>query len=348
MLNEVLEARFDEVLARWQQRVSTSIAPEVMPVVELLDHMPRFVRELIALLQDGGPQPVQNSAANHGGERLRLGFSLEGVVREYGMLREAIMATAVEANYRPTLAESERIANAVIEGIAVAVAEYAHQRDAELMRQHNEHIAFLAHELRNPLSTAIFAQSNLPAIEGKAAAALSRALASMQGVIDSALRLAQFGAGIELNRTPVMLGGLLDEVIGGSESDAAGARISIVTELVDGDVELRVDQRLVRSALDNMLRNAVKYSHDGGRVVVRGKLAGDRVIIEVEDSCGGLPAGAMEAMFVPFVRLTSAKSGFGLGLAIAKQAIDAHSGTIRVENLPGRGCMFVIDLPRGT
>ena len=61
--------------------------------------------------------------------------------------------------------------------------------------------------------------------------------------------------------------------------------------------------------------------------------------------CGGLPPGKVEEAFAPFVRLDSRQSGFGLGLAIAKQAVDAHGGSIRVQNMPGKGCVFVLELP---
>jgi signal transduction histidine kinase len=70
-----------------------------------------------------------------------------------------------------------------------------------------------------------------------------------------------------------------------------------------------------------------------------------RLVIEVEDCCGGLPPGKVEEAFAPFVRLDTKQSGFGLGLAIAKQAVDAHGGAIRVQNLPGKGCVFVLELP---
>jgi signal transduction histidine kinase len=69
--------------------------------------------------------------------------------------------------------------------------------------------------------------------------------------------------------------------------------------------------------------------------------------VEVEDTCGGLPPGRVEEAFAPFVRLDHAhdQPGFGLGLAIAKQAVDAHGGTLRVQNLPEKGCIFCIELP---
>jgi signal transduction histidine kinase len=102
----------------------------------------------------------------------------------------------------------------------------------------------------------------------------------------------------------------------------------------------------VSSALGNLLRNAVKYSHPDTCVEVRGRVADGRVVIEVEDACGGLAPGQVEAAFAPFVRFDERQSGFGLGLAIAKQAVDAHGGTIRVQNLPDKGCVFVLNLPQ--
>jgi signal transduction histidine kinase len=111
------------------------------------------------------------------------------------------------------------------------------------------------------------------------------------------------------------------------------------------DTTIHVDQRLVRSALTNLVRNAVKFSHQGGAVEVRAKGGPDRVVIEVEDSCGGLPPGAVQLAFAPFAQLSVDRSGFGLGLAIAKQAAEAHEGAIRVQDLPGKGCIFALELP---
>ena len=78
---------------------------------------------------------------------------------------------------------------------------------------------------------------------------------------------------------------------------------------------------------------------------MRAKTSDERVVVEVEDACGGLPEGSVEKMFDPFVQLGKDRSGFGLGLAIAKQAAELHGGGLRVHDLPGRGCVFVLDLP---
>jgi C4-dicarboxylate-specific signal transduction histidine kinase len=74
--------------------------------------------------------------------------------------------------------------------------------------------------------------------------------------------------------------------------------------------------------------------------------ANDRILIDVEDRCGGLPPGAAETMFLPFTQSGENKSGLGLGLSICRRSVEANGGVLRVRNLPGSGCIFTIDLPR--
>jgi len=69
------------------------------------------------------------------------------------------------------------------------------------------------------------------------------------------------------------------------------------------------------------------------------------VMIEVEDECGGLPRGNAEDLFRPFEQRSQDRSGVGLGLAIARESVETNGGLIRARNLPGKGCVFTIDLP---
>jgi len=133
------------------------------------------------------------------------------------------------------------------------------------------------------------------------------------------------------------------ELPAAGEAEAKG--ITLHVHLAE-DVTIEVDRRLLRSALTNIVRNAVKYSVRGGTVGIRARLDGEHVVIEVEDECGGLAPGKVEAAFAPFVRFDHQTSGFGLGLAIAKQAIEAHAGTIRVQNIPQKGCIFALEFPQ--
>jgi signal transduction histidine kinase len=73
---------------------------------------------------------------------------------------------------------------------------------------------------------------------------------------------------------------------------------------------------------------------------------GDRALIEIQDQCGGLPAGLADTMFRPFEQGHSDRSGIGLGLSISRRAVEAMEGKIGVRDIPGEGCVFTIDLPR--
>ena len=73
-------------------------------------------------------------------------------------------------------------------------------------------------------------------------------------------------------------------------------------------------------------------------MLVRFGKTNEKVVIEVEDSCGGLPRGSAERMFLPFVQVGEDKSGYGLGLAIARQAVEAHGGSLSAHDHPGEGC----------
>jgi signal transduction histidine kinase len=174
--------------------------------------------------------------------------------------------------------------------------------------------------------------------------ALERGLQRTRELVDQTLQIARVASGIQLVRQWTTLKALFQdsELAAISEAESKGVELRVVME---SDERLSLDVRLVRSALGNLLRNAVKYTTAGSVVELRSHMVNRRLVIEVEDCCGGLPPGKVEEAFAPFVRLDNKQSGFGLGLAIAKQAVDAHGGAIRVQNLPGKGCVFVLELP---
>ena len=356
-LHELLQSQQEQTMNRWMATVRGTLALESLPPVELADHFPQFLKEIISALRTAsglhprGEVPQDSdSAAEHGEQRLRLGFSLDAVVREYGALRDAVIHTARAHEVAITVEEFQVMFDVTVTGIAQAVCEYSRQRDAELHRSANEHLAFIAHELGNPLASALLAlkllQKNgqIPAA-GRAAVALVESLKQMDSLLTHQLNLGRIGSGIDLRREKVTLLEILQSAEVGASAHADEKGVGIKLDVDDATVF--VDARLLRSAVGNLVRNAVKYSASGGQVQVRGRFAHGRVAIEVEDACGGLEPGKVEQAFAPFVRLATAatpEGGFGLGLAIAKQAVDAHGGTIRVQNLPGKGCIFVLEL----
>jgi signal transduction histidine kinase len=353
-LHELMDARRGEILNRWMEQVRGTLAPEAMSHLELVDHMPDFLAELLhALRHDhGGAPPVERetpASAVHGEHRLRLGFSLDAVVREYGALIDAIIATARNASHDPSTRELQVLFDFTVGGIARAVSEYTTQRDADLQRQANEHFSFVAHELRNPLSTAMSAFHTLRLLkmlpeDHRAAGALDRGLQRASELVDQSLANARIASGVDLRPVTTTLADLFQLVEGDVAAEADSKGVVIDTTVRD-DASVQLDVRLIRSAVDNLLRNGVKHTSAGGSVVLRGGISDGRAVIEVEDGCGGVDPAEVEAAFAPFVRIDPKQPGFGLGLAIARQAVDAHGGTLRVQNLPGKGCVFVLSLP---
>jgi signal transduction histidine kinase len=215
--------------------------------------------------------------------------------------------------------------------------------------QAERYVGFLAHELRNPLGTARLALSLLrekgEVRESPAVRSLDRALDKMHDLLDGALTDFTTRRAPRPQRSQLEIGGFLREVVAEAAAEAESKGVSTSVE-VSEPIHLRADPRLLGSAVSNLVRNAIKFSPPGTEVQVEAKRAGSNsVLIAVTDGCGGLPPGSVERLFSPFVQAGTDRSGFGLGLAIARQAAEAHGGAIRVHDLPGRGCVFVLDLP---
>jgi signal transduction histidine kinase len=105
------------------------------------------------------------------------------------------------------------------------------------------------------------------------------------------------------------------------------------------------DPQLLTSAVMNLLHNAFKNTPPGGQVALRARAEERRLIVEIEDECGGIPQSKGDLFQVVGDRRGSDRSGLGLGLSIARKAVRAHGGEILIRNMPGKGCVFVIEVP---
>jgi hypothetical protein len=105
---------------------------------------------------------------------------------------------------------------------------------------------------------------------------------------------------------------------------------------------------MLLSAVGNLLQNGFKFTRPNTEVLLSAYAVADRIRIEIEDHCGGLPVGFADNVFLPFNQRSSDKSGLGLGLSICRRSIEANNGVLRVLDIPGSGCVFTIELPRQT
>jgi heavy metal sensor kinase len=116
----------------------------------------------------------------------------------------------------------------------------------------------------------------------------------------------------------------------------------------DAEVQIHADRLILRQALINLIDNAVKYSPEGGSILVRVGALSDQAMIEVQDSGPGIPAEHVEKVFQRFYRVDRARSraegGAGLGLSIVEWAVEAHGGSVQLRQ-DSTGCTFLIQLP---
>ena len=349
-LSSLLAERRVEILERWTQRIRGEHADKDLSHGELRDHLPSFFDGVLAALHsEEAPEVTAPSAsAAHGTQRLRVGFDLAEVIREYEILTECILDEVEVIGGSLSIQAFQRMQKLLNTGRTEAVRAYVERRDADLAREHSQHVAFIAHELRSPLMAAFMAahtlQKKAQPDDDHAVRLLARNLTSLRELIDQVLIADRLGGQIPVSRERLEVKALLEEVEADSRLAAERNQVQIHIEAPES-LPFVGDRRLLRSAISNLLSNAIKFTHEGQTITVRAKRSEGSVTVEVQDGCGGLPEGNAEELFEPSVQRGEDRTGFGLGLAIVKQAVQAHGGRTRVTNLPGRGCVFSIELP---
>jgi len=364
MLHEFLTRHHDSIVAASRARLLARTAPRATEA-ELKDGVPLFLRQLEAVLRReqgtverpgatakiGAPSEMGESASRQGGELREAGFSIAQVVQGYGDICQAITALADELHAAITVDEFRTLNRCLDEVTAEAVTEFAHQRDRSVASLDTERRGILAHELRNLLNNALLAYEALKTgtigISSNTGLMLGRALLGLRDLIDGSLAEVRLEAEAS-RRERVSLAEFMAEVALAAAIEARAQHRELTVTKVALGVAIDIDRQRLAAALGNLLQNAFKFSRPLGRVVLRTDTttAPGRVLIEVEDECGGLPPGSVDELFQPFRQRGFNRSGLGLGLVIAREGVEANGGALRVRDLPGKGCVFTVDLPK--
>ena len=170
----------------------------------------------------------------------------------------------------------------------------------------------------------------------------------MGALIDQALGEVRSRATVSYHAGIFSLADLIAVAKASGELRANAGGCSFTVTPVDPLLGLHANYALLLSALENLLQNAFKFTREHTEVKLTAYASGARVLIDVSDHCGGLPAGDVNKMFIPFFQQSSDKTGVGLGLSMARRAIEADGGELTVRDSPGVGCVFTISLPRHT
>jgi signal transduction histidine kinase len=304
----------------------------------------------------GGPaiSEIGVTATLHGRELSERGFTIQQVVHDYGDLCQAITDLAHERGESIEVDEFRTLNRCLDNGIADAVTEYVFQRNA-LAEIHgdaalNEKLGLLAHELRNLLFAASLAlkavRTGHVGLTGATSTVLDRSLIGMRHLIDRTLADVRAAEGISPRMQLTSLAQSVDDATIIAALEAKDRGCTFATNDIDRELTLNVDRDLFSSAVGNLLQNAFKFTQPGTAVSLKAYAVADRIRIDVEDHCGGLPPGALETMFRPFSQSGRDRSGVGLGLTVCRRSVEANNGVLRVSDRPGSGCVFTIDLPR--
>ncbi len=241
-------------------------------------------------------------------------------------------------------------------GYLVNFADITRLKEVERLK--SDIVANVSHELRSPLAS-IKGYTELlmedmdrddPALRRKFLAVINEETDRLSVFIDEMLNLARLESGhITLDLTPVPVGALVNDAVRSLKVLADAANVAIWTDVPADLPTVLVDMNWMYSAIKNLISNAIKFSPSGAAVEVIASSSDTIAIVQVIDHGPGIAPQDLPHLFTKFYRGSTARqlgvSGSGLGLVLAKQAIESHHGTIVAENGERSGARFTITLP---
>jgi signal transduction histidine kinase len=250
------------------------------------------------------------------------------------------------------------IATIVLLLLRSRASELAIQKEKAVELAKDELLSLASHQLRTPATgvkqyVGMVLQGFAGKVPGEQRSLLEKAYASNDRqlqIINEILHLAKIGSGrIVLARQPTNLNDLIRDIIAEQEPDIEAAHHKITTELPKRPVIISADAHMLRMAIENILSNAIKYTHKGGQISIKLYKNWRNTYIRIVDNGVGIAESDQGELFKQFKRITNEMTqdvgGTGIGLFLAKSLVDQHGGTITVRSVPGKGSVFTIILP---
>jgi len=238
------------------------------------------------------------------------------------------------------------------------VSKALHELDAANNAK-RDFMARMSHELRTPMNAIIgFSELIAGAMFGPLARTyqeygrdIHRSGQHLLGMINQLLDITRIESGaLKVQEEVVDVQAVAQEVASILKAVAEESQISIQISLDDPGIRLMADRMMLRQMLINLISNAVKFSHPGGVVVLRGRVGNDDFILAVEDQGPGFKPEKLAHVFEPFGRgqslLAARNEGIGLGLPITKALVELHGGRLTVDTEWERGSLVTLHFPR--
>ncbi len=249
---------------------------------------------------------------------------------------------------------------------AITLAENSREeayvaRDAALQasRAKSMFLANMSHELRTPLNAVIgFAELMHGELFGPLGdkryrdytSRIQEAGRHLLELINDILDMSKIEAGkMELERERFSLDGQIRDCLELIQERAAQGGIELAADLPPGSLGVHADRRAIRQILHNLMSNAIKFTPDGGRVLVRARIVDGTAIVSARDTGVGIPANRIDDLANPFVQLRStageSHKGTGLGLALVKSLAQLHGGDMKIQSAEGQGTTITVTFP---
>jgi two-component system phosphate regulon sensor histidine kinase PhoR len=240
-------------------------------------------------------------------------------------------------------------------GALVVLVDVTEIRRLEGMRK--DFVANVSHELRTPLTAVRTAVETARAVLPKDPSEADRFLAiadrhteRLSLLVKDLLDLSRVESGrVPLELEPVMPAEVAEEVLGTFQESAGRRPLKLVADFPADLPPAHADREALVQVLTNLVENAVKYGDQGGTLTIRGRVAGEDLLVTVEDNGPGIAAKHLPRLFERFYRVDPGRSresgGTGLGLSIVKHLCEAMGGTVSVTSTPGKGSTFTVRLP---
>jgi two-component system, OmpR family, phosphate regulon sensor histidine kinase PhoR len=359
----LIEREREALLSRWRLQVKQLPSAKHLDTPTLNDHVPELLAELAAAFRSIADQTipealVEGTPSAHGLQRHQDGFDIVEVVAEYNILRGCVHDLA-ESNSLTLHGTAFLILNRILdEAIGMAVQTFATTQAFEVQRRREEYLAFVAHDLRTPLSAISFASQVLEcslAEDGHDSTETSQMLKTLrrntqhlQSLVEKILKESAHivtETGVKLERRQFDLWPLVEALTHDLHPVAGTSSTQLINEIPE-EMTVFADASLLRRVFQNLVANAIKYT-PRGEIHLGARETGRDGAVEcwVQDNGAGIPPDRLDIIFEKLETDPAIEEGTGLGLAIVKTFVEAHGGKVTVESTEGEGSTFRFTIP---
>ena len=283
--------------------------------------------------------------------RVAQDVPIEEVVQEYRLIVSVVRDAIEERGLDVSFDQYTYFYDAIFELTAESVRRYTEYRRKQVQQERTRYLAGIAHQMRSPLSALTMQVELLRAGEPMTSEdvdALGRVARRLRVMVDGVLRLERFQPHeLPVRPAVVVPAELVEQVRGDVAREAERKGLRLETD-VDDTLRMEVDLDLLLDVLVNLVENALHYTSEGFvRIEVRkatDEEAGEGVLFRVINSGPGIEAERQDELFQ--LVQSERSGGFGVGLVVARRAVEAQGGRIGVESAPGEGACFWFCLPR--